>query len=105
MNNNTTNTTNPYITKADKDERTILCALAKTLEVTFTGSPKTSWRNIAQNVYNDFLLYAGDEASNFLIERITDLDGEIMIDRVIEELDEFIVFGLRENDINEYDYE
>ena len=102
MNNNTTNT---YITKADRDERIIISALAKTLEVTFTGSPKTSWNNIAENVYYDFLAYAGDEASNFLIERITDLDGEIMIDRAIEELDEFITFGLRENDINEYDYE
>jgi hypothetical protein len=95
---------NTYITQAEQNERTIISALEKTLQITFTGEPNTSWCAIAENVYADFLAYAADESSDFLMEKITDINGELLIDKTIEELDEFITFRLRENDLNDYDY-
>ena len=97
---------NNNIDKAYITDKMIVGALAVYLSIMQENyKPKTSWNNIAEKVYSDFLAYAADEASGFLIDEIRDAEGDISIDRAIEHLEEFCLFGsLREDDIAEYDY-
>lgn len=60
---------------------------------------KTGLENVTENLIEEFERYANDEASDFLIDEI---DGDT--ERYLEEFENFILFSLRENDINEYDY-
>lgn len=96
---------NNNIDKAYITDRMIIAALAAYLSIIQEDyKPRTNWNNIAENVYSDFLAYAADEASNFLIDEIRDAEGDISIDRAIEHLEEFCSFGMREDNIAEYDY-
>ena len=96
---------NNNIDKAYITDKMIIGALAAYLSIMQEEyKPVTSWNNIAENVYSDFLAYAADEASGFLIDEIRDAEGDISIDRAIEHLEDFCSYDLRENDIAEYDY-
>ena len=96
---------NNNIDKAYITDTAITAALAAYLPIVQEGyKPVTSWNNIAENVYSDFLAFAADEASDFLIDRIRDAEGDISIDRAIEHIEDFCSYDLRENDIAEYDY-
>ena len=96
---------NNNIDKAYITDTAITAALAAYLPIVQEGyKPVTSWNNIAENVYSDFLAFAADEASDFLIDEIRDAEGDISIDRAIEHLEDFCSYDLRENSIAEYDY-
>ena len=74
----------------------------------YTGTPKTSWDNIFENLVNDFELYADDEASSHYEEggfygpTIQERwgAGEISSEEVMWEFDEWLM-GL---DLSDYDY-
>ncbi len=65
---------------------------------------KTGLDNVAENVYDDFMSYAEDEASGFLINNIMYDDGVLRLGNLRRAIHEFIDFNLRENDIYEYDF-
>lgn len=72
------------------------------IESTYGRDFKTSLENVTENVIEEFERYINDEASNFIVDEIY-ANGDLDIDRYLEEFDNFITFGLKENDINEYD--
>ena len=72
------------------------------IEDTYGKDFKTGLQNVTKNVVEEFESYINDEASNFVVDEIY-ANGDLDIDRYLEEFDNFITFSLRENDINEYD--
>ena len=63
----------------------------------------TSLQNVTENVMSEFEEYINDEASNFVVDEIY-AGGELDKEKYLDEFDNFITFNLRENDINEYDF-
>ena len=57
-----------------------------------------------ENIYKEFEEYINDEASNFVVDEIY-AGGELDKEKYLNEFDNFITFNLRENDINEYDFD
>lgn len=66
---------------------------------------KNGLAQVTYNLLAEFDAYADDEASNFLADELYDENGNIKVDRYLEEFEDFITWNLRENDINEYDYD
>ena len=63
------------------------------------GTPKSSWEDIFENVFDEFTRYADDEVSDFILDKFD--NGEITADDVDAEFDNFLTFWI--DDINEYD--
>lgn len=68
-------------------------AILKTL---FTGTPRTSWETILENVMMDFESYCNDEVSDFISEKYAADSKEMQA-----EFENFCTFCI--DDINEYD--
>lgn len=77
----------------------IFKAAMNIVEDNYGSEFKTSLKKVTEKLISDFESYAEDEASGFLVNEISD-DTE----RYLAEFENFILFNLRENDINEYDY-
>ena len=63
----------------------------------YTGTPKTGWDNVYDNVVDEFMRYADDEASEFILEKYE--SGEYTDNDVLDEFDQFLMF----RDLNDYD--
>jgi hypothetical protein len=69
------------------------------------NSFKTDLNTVTDNILDEFLRYINDEASGFLINELTYKDGLVKSSELRNAVQEFIDFDLRENDINEYDFD
>jgi hypothetical protein len=65
---------------------------------------KTNLNTVTDNILDEFLRYINDETSGFLINELTYEDGLVKGSELRKAVQEFIDFNLRENDINEYDF-
>ena len=84
----------PYeIIKLNKDH------YVQRLSQEWEGTPKSSWEDIFENIFDEFTRYADDEVSDFILDKFD--NGEITADDVDAEFDNFLTFWI--DDINEYD--
>lgn len=66
------------------------------LRALFTGTPRTSWETVLENVMMDFESYAADEVSGFIADKYGPDSPEMQA-----EFANFCTFCI--DDINEYD--
>lgn len=74
-------------------------AYIQRLSQDWEGTPKSSWEDIFENIFDEFTRYADDEVSDFILDKFD--NGEITADDVDAEFDDFLTFWI--DDINEYD--